>query len=51
MIKKNYDNLNKTEENKSFNLKLKPESYEAYKRFRDLFEKRKKIKKRSIRWF
>ena len=49
MIKKNYDNLNKTEENKSFNLKLKPESYEAYKRFRDLFEKRKKIKKRSIR--
>lgn len=49
MITKNYDNLNKTEENRSFNLRLKPESFEAYKRFRDLFEKRKKIKKRSIK--
>lgn len=49
MITKNYDNLKKIEENRSFNLRLKNESFQAYKRFRDLFETRKKIKNRAIK--
>jgi len=48
MIIKNYqDEKNKVESNSSFNLKLKPDSFKAYKAFNELFNKRKSGKKRA----